>query len=306
MKSYLLNAIALLALSISCWGCAGGLDRAVNSDAQPFTPQSDTDYVKRVGLGVTHAPSTKLGRESALRFAQTIAATLQGQVPRLTLLKAWQDETIQEAVDFLRGNPIDVAAERWRTDGFHGIATAALLDLRLVSEKTGIFWFRKERHFAKFEVMLDLYDTHSGAKLVNEVAEISLKISRQDYEALQTGTVLHISDLDASLAGLAEKFGDRVVEALRNHPWQTSVIATDADRIVLAAGRSSGLQEGDRLVVYGGGGRITGADGTYTLPGTRIAEVDITQVDEHRSKAATIQNGSIQAGDIAMPFERKP
>jgi hypothetical protein len=306
MKSYLWSAVALLVLSLSCWGCASGLDGAENADTLPLTLRNDPDYVKRVGLGVLDAPSTPLGRESANRFAQAIAETLQGQISRLTLLKAWEEETVREAIDLLRANPIEEAAGRWRADGFQGIATAALLDLRLVSEKTGIFWFRKERYFIKFEVMLDLYDPHSGAKLVNEVSERSLKISQKEYEALQAGTELHLAALDASLTDLADQYGQAAAKALRSHPWQTSVIVSDAEGIVLASGRSSGLQVGDRLVIYGGNKRIAGANGTYVLPGTKITEIEIKQVSEHRSTAAALQIGSIQTGDIAVPRERTP
>jgi hypothetical protein len=302
MRLDIWSAFAFLALGAACWGCAGGLDRAAKTDAPSLILPNDQSYVKRVGLGVIHEPSTELGRESARRFAQTVAATMQGQVARLKLLKAWEDETIKEAIDLLKNDTVDKAAARWRTDGFQGIATAALLDVRLVTEKTGIFWFRKDRYFVKFEVVLDLYDTHSGAKLVNEVAEMSLKISEEDYGSLQSGTVLHISDLDESLTDLANEFGQEAAEALQKHPWQTSIISTDAEGIVLAAGRSSGLQVGDRLVIYGGNRLITGESGKYVLPGMKIAEVDIKQVAEHRSNAVVLQNGTVQAGDIAMPL----
>jgi hypothetical protein len=306
MKFYRWSTFALLALGVVCWGCSGGLDGAANADAPAFALQSDQGYVKRVGLGLIHAPSTELGRESARWFAQAVATTLQGQAAGLKLLKAWEDGTVKEAIDLLKSNAIDVAAARWRSDGFQGIATAALLDMRLVTEKTGIFWFRKDRYFVKFEVVFDLYEPHSGAKLVNKVAEIKLKISQQDYEALQSGTALHISDLDESLADLADEFGEAAAEALRKHPWQTSIISADAGRIVLAAGRASGLQVGDRLVVYDGNRRIVGESGTYVLPGMKIAEVDIQQVDEHRSNAVVLQNGSVEAGDVAMPIGRNP
>ncbi len=306
MRFYIWSAFALLGLGVVCWGCSGGLDRAAKADASSVILQNGQGYVKRVGLGVIYAPSTELGRESARWFVQSVAVTLQGQVERLELLKAWEDDTIREAIDLLKSNTIDAAATRWRTDGFQGIATAALLDLRLVTEKTGIFWFRKDRYFVKFEVVLDLYDTHNGAKLVNEVAEISLKISQQDYEALQSGTVLHISDLDESLADLANEFGEEAAEALQKHPWQTSIISTDGEHIVLAAGRSSGLQVGDRLVIYNGNRLIDGESGKFVLPGKKIAEVDIKQVQEHRSNAVVLQNGSVQAGDIAVPTGRNP
>jgi hypothetical protein len=306
MRLYIWSVFAFLALGVACWGCAGGLDRAAKTDAPSLTLPNDQRYVKRVGLGVIHEPSTELGRESARRFAQSVAATMQGQMARLKLLKAWEDKTIKEAIDLLKSNTIDVVAARWRTDGFQGIATAALLDVRLVTEKTGIFWFRKDRYFVKFEVVLDLYDTHSGAKLVNEVTEMSLKISQEDYEALQSGTVLHISDLDESLTDLANEFGEEAAEAMRKHPWQTSIISTDAEGIFLAAGRSSGLQVGDRLVIYSGNRLITGESGKYVLPGMKIAEVDIKQVAEHRSNAVVLQNGTVQVGDIAMPMGRNP
>lgn len=304
MRFYIWGAFALLALGVAFWGCAGGLDRAIKTDTPAFTIQNDQGYVKRVGLGVIYAPSTPLGRESARLFTESMAATLKAEMPSLNLLTAWEAESIQAAINLLNGNEIELAAAEWRRDGFQGIATAALLDLRLVAEKTGALWFRKRRYFVRFDIVFDLYDTHTGAKLVNEIAEISLKINQDDYEALQSGTVLHISDLDDSLVDLADDIGEKAAEVLQDHPWHTSVIGVEEGRIVLAAGQSAGLQAGDRLVIYRANRHVSGPAGKFVLPGKKIAEVDIKQADEHRAYAAHHQNGAVQAGDIAMPVGR--
>ncbi len=299
-------ACALFALGVACWGCAGGMDRAATSDAAVFSTQYDPGYIKRVGLGVVYSPSTELGHESARFVAQAIAAVLKAGVPRLNLGTAWETGSVKTAIDLLKSDDIDLAAAGWRKAGFQDIATVALLDLRLVAEKTGALWFRKQRHFIRYSMVFDLYDTLTGTKLVSEVSENSLKISKNDYEALQSGTVLHIEDLDDSLADLADDFGEQAAEALKNQPWQTSIISVEEKRIVFAGGRASGIQVGDRLAVYRGNRHVTGPKGTFMLPGMKVVDVDVEQVDEQRSYAVAPQDGAPQAGDIAMPIGRNP
>ncbi len=306
MKVHIWSAYALFALGIACWGCAGGSDRAATSDASLSINQDDMGYVKRIGVGVIQVPSTELGRESARLVAQSVAEILKTEVPRLNLLTAWETESVKTAIDLLKSNDIDPAAAGWSKDGFQGIATVALLDLRLVAEKTGILWFRKQRHFIRYSIAFDLYDTHTGAKLVNEVSEISLKISQDDYETLQSGAVLHVKDLDESLADLADDIGKQAAEALKDHPWQTSIVSVDEKRIVLAAGRVSGLKAGDRLAIYQANRYVTGPKGKFVLLGMKVAEVDVKQVDEQRAYAVADQDGVVKAGDIAMPIGRNP
>ena len=306
MKVQLWCACALFALGVACWGCAGGMDRAATSSAAVFSSQNGPGYIKRVGLGVISSPPTELGYESARYIAQSIADVLKAEAPRLNLGTAWETGSIKKAIDLLKSNDIDLAAAGWRKDGFQGIATVALLDLRLVAEKTGALWFRKQRHFIRYSMVFDLYDTLTGAKLVSEISEISLKISKNDYEALQTGTVLHIEDLDDSLADLADDFGEQAAESLNDLPWQTSIISVEEKRIVFAAGRASGIQVGDRLAVYRGNRHVTGPKGKFMLPGMKVVEVDVEQVDEQRSYAVAPQDDAAQAGDIAIPIGRNP
>ena len=75
---------------------------------------------------------------------------------------------------------------------------------------------------------------------------------------------------------------------------------------MIAAGRLSGLQVGDRMAVYRGNRLFSGAIGNFVLPGAKIAEVEIKKVDETRSRALAPADGSVQPGDIAMPVESAP
>lgn len=301
MKCHSWGAAVLLAAGALFLGCAGGSHRTARTAVPTFERHYDAGYTKRVALGVFQAPPTPLGRESADYLMQAVAQILRTQVPRLQLLTAEQTPSVNAAIGRLHTEPIDVAARHWRSDGYQGIVALALLDLRLETKKTGALWFRKARHFILFEAVIDLYDPNTGAKLMSDVAELSLKISAEDYDALQSGSQTRIADLDEQLLDLADDFGDKAAEALQDHPWQTSIIRMDAQRIGVAAGRLAGVQPGDRLAVYSGRRWVEGAAGKFVLPGIKIAEIQIEQVDDNQAVAQTLSTDAVKPGDIAMP-----
>jgi hypothetical protein len=301
MKCHSWGAAALLATGLIFLSCAGGSNRKVQSAVPAFERHYDAGYVSRVALGVFQAPQTPLGRESAKYLLQTVAQTLRARVSRMELLTAEQTPSVNAAIGRLNTEPIDVAARHWRLNGYQGIVALALLDLRLETKKTGALWFRKARHFIQCDAVIDVYDPHTGTKLMSDVAQLSLKISADDYDALQSGSQTRLADLDELLLDLADDFGDKAAEALQGQPWQTAVIRMDAQRIVVAAGRQSGVHPGDRLSVYRGGRTMEGFAGKFVLPGPKIAEIQIEKVDDTQAYAKAASADSVQPGDIALP-----
>lgn len=302
MKCHSWGAAALLAIGFFCLSCAGGSNRTVQSAVPAFERHYDAGYVRRVALGVFQAPQTPLGRESADSLLKSVAQTLRTQVPRMELLTAEQTPSVHTAIGRLNSEPIDAAARHWRSEGYQGLVALALLDLRLETKKTGALWFRKARHFIQLEAVVDLYDPYTGAKLMSDVAELSLKINADDHDALKSGSQTHLADLDELLLDLADDFGDETAKALQDHPWQTSVIRMDVQGIVVAAGRRSGVQAGDRLAVYRGERTVEGVSGKFVLPGLKVAEIQIERVDDAQSYAKALSADSVRPGDIAMPI----
>ena len=306
MKVRSWSVLVLLILGFFGWGCAGGSDHAVKADASPFDALNDSDYRKTVVLGLVHAPQTEIGQQSAGLYVQSIAKSIRKEAPRLRLLTSQEHKHVNWVIDSLQNNPIAVASEKWRRDGYQGVIFADLLDLRLMEKKTGALWFRKMRYFIYFEATIDLFDPLTGAKLLSEVAEISFKISEKEYQELKSGAVARIDALDDRLIDLANEFGENAAEALQAHPWQTSVVSVNTEHIMLAAGRISGLQAGDRLAVYRGNRKIEGFSGQFILPGEKVAEIEIKSSSDNRAEAKALQSSEIHAGDIAVPLQSKP
>lgn len=306
MKVRSWSVLVLLILGFFGWGCAGGSDHAVKADASPFDALNDSDYRKTVVLGLVHAPQTAIGQLSAGLYVHSIAESIRKEAPRLRLLTSQEHKRVNGVIDSLKNNSIAVATDMWRRDGYQGVIFTDLLDLRLVEKKTGALWFRKMRYFIYFEATIDLFDPLTGAKLLSDVAELSFKISEKEYQELKSGAVTRIDALDEQLIDLANEFGEKAAEALQVHPWQTSIISVNTEHIMLAAGRISGLQAGDRLAVYRGNRKIEGLSGQFTLPGGKVAEIEIKSVSDHQAEAKALQSNEIQTGDIAVPLQSKP
>lgn len=301
MKVRSWGVFGLLMLGFLVLGCAGGSDRANRINASLFEAVNDAGYRKTIVLGLAHAPQTKLGQQSAELYVRSIEKAIRKEAPRMRLLTSEDTKRVNWVIGLLKNNTITVASETWRQDGYQGVIFTDLLDLRLEAKKTGALWFRKMRYFLYFEATIDLFDPHTGAKLLSEVSEISFKISEKEYQELKSDTVARYDGLDEKLIDLAYEFGEKAAEALHSHPWQTSIISVNAEHIMLAAGHISGLQAGDRLTVYRGNRKIEGLSGQFILPGEKVAEIEIKSVSDHQAEARTLQSNEIQIGDIAVP-----
>jgi hypothetical protein len=306
MKVRSWGVFGLLVLGFVGWGCAGGSDQAAKANVLPFNAPNDSGYRKTIVLGLSHAPQTEIGEQSAGIYVQSIAKSIRKEAPRLRLLTSQEHKPVNWVIDSLQNDPIAVASEKWRRKGYQGVIFADLLDLRFEEKKSGVLWFRKMRYYIYFEATIDLFDPLTGAKMLNDVAEISFKISEKEYQELKSGAVAHIDALDDRLIDLANEFGENAAEALQAQPWQTSIVSVNTEQIMLAAGRISGLQAGDRLAVYRGSRKIEGIGGQFILPGEKVAEIEINSVSDHQAEAKALKSNEIQAGDIAVPLQSKP
>jgi curli biogenesis system outer membrane secretion channel CsgG len=156
----------------------------------------------------------------------------------------------------------------------------ATVEARLVDPRTGLAFFSA---------------SGKGESSV-EAGEVAGFGSRAGYDAKINDAAISaaISDLTSELVG-----------KLQGRRWSTDVLRIDGGSVFLSGGSRQGLKVGDRLVVETRGEVVkSGQSGLpITLPGQRVAEVEITSFfgdDEYsEGSIATVTSGSLAAREAS-------
>ena len=297
----------LLIFSWATWGCGGSPNLLKEIPTTINTVESAKGHVKLVPVVLIAAPQTAVGRKVGELYFTTLVDTIRDEDDQSRLLTSQDSEFPAFMAQFAKASSASVNAaalsEKSRKQGYQGIVTAAVNDIRADTKKTGIFWLRKTRHFIHYTVTVDLYDPYTAAKIVSEVLEGSIKISQGDYDAYRAGTATSIADLNDKIEDVARDLGERIGDALEEHQWKASVLKIQGDRIVIPAGGRASLKEGDRLAVFEGRRLLEGMQGaSYIAPGVQVGEIQITSVTKHMAEAKALNSGIIQKGDIVVPI----
>ncbi len=227
-------------------------------------------------------------------FSEIVTAAMQSRSSRLTLAPlARTDQTARD--------PLALVASA-RSQGFHHLLDAAVIDLRVSEKRTGIWWMRKTRYFMTVVVYLDVYDTFTAAKVTSTVREQVIKIDPGIYENFSDSSLANIPVLDKTIHAMGKKLGEHAADTIKATPWKTFVSSVDGQRIELAAGRTDGLRVGDRWVVYEGRRTVEGYGGVkFVAPGYKLGIMHITGVNDSHAVGSLDQQVDIQVGDIAVP-----
>ncbi|RJQ82213.1 MAG: hypothetical protein C4519_08085 [Desulfobacteraceae bacterium] len=302
----LLGAV-LIAVLLSAACAKPAYIRSEQRPAYIEAPEKSGQYVKKAVIAVRPGAPTQAGRPAEDLFLQVLIKTIKDKNRRLTLIAP--DDAAYPA--FMKiYHPISprdafTVAQTARRQGYHSIVQAAVENIRVYEEKTGLWWFRKNRYFLTVVVSMDVFDTFTAAKMAAEVRERTVKIDADNYAALLAGSPHGIEAVQALIADMAKDLGGLAAGAIGSGRWITSVAEVHNPHISLTSGLSAGLRVGDRFSVFEGRRIINGLEGEkFIVPGYAVAEIQITQVDENSATASFSGSADIQPGDIAVPAGR--
>lgn len=194
-------------------------------------------------------------------------------------------------------NNLSVAATG-RKHGLNAIITGTLLSLKTGEDPPGIWWFSTARSYVEPLVSVEVLDTETGAKILDERLSQKFTIQEEELQSLRTKDAHASQALVKPFQQMAETAAKLVSEALYRQAWQSFIIAvTAADKVILSADESTGLVPGDVLNVYDSSGIINGFGGQqFFVPGLKIGELRITAVYPNRSEAVVISGTDIKEG----------
>ena len=180
--------------------------------------------------------------------------------------------------------------------GLNAIITGSLDDIGIVDELRGMIW-KDTHHLIQILVSVEVYDTESGSKILDESFSRQVEIEELDYELMRSEGKMILPDLNETLTDLLGEIGETICWAIEDQAWSGFVIAVEDDTLTLSAGSTAGLAPGDEFDVYDTSRVLKGMSGQqFFVRGQKIGEIKITKVETDKARAAIITNRGIKPG----------
>lgn len=267
----------------------------------PFTG----DGLKRtlaIGPVENRTPYRRHPFEKQLR--DRLDETLRADCPRV-LMPAAAKSVVQSALDALQPQGATAAppqnlllAEAGRQAGLNAILTAAVLDISATRQEKGILWYKDTYAYLRVQVTVVVYDTATGAKLLDETTELKTEVEDLEGAEALGGEDAMVPTISTALDRLAKLAAEQVCARLSASPWHGFVLAREGDRLVISSGAAIGLKPGTTLEIFDDSRTIDGAQGQkFFLPGLKIGEARVSAVTEWQAEAALVSGEGVAAGN---------
>ncbi len=201
------------------------------------------------------------------------------------ILKAFED------MPRLSSGQIDnlALANLGRTFGLSAVVNQTIGQMEGLTEKRGIWGFRRLCRLARLSLRVRVYDIQTTAILLDEIVEEDVEVSEYEWDNIKTGNGYNKGIASRLLAKMTGKAGKMICERLAEEPWKGYIITGSDNTFTISAGTDVGLTVGDVLEVFGLGEPMKGQEGhIYLVSEPKIGEIKVTKVKKDRAEAARI------------------
>ena len=188
-------------------------------------------------------------------------------------------------------------AQLGRQTGINAIVTGEIIGVTRKEEKRGIIFFKDLRQFIYFQVKIEVYDTGTGVKLIDERYSEEIEIDEFELELLKKNEIVNISEIDDVFLKISEDIGEKICKAVNILPWQGYITSVTENNIIISSGKKVGLVPGAVLEVFTTGEIIEGVDGhRFRMHGRKTGEVKLTAVYADSCEAVFYTGSDIMEG----------
>jgi hypothetical protein len=284
----------LVLVFLLLWALGGCSAAKKTADAVVETSSDVADWVLPGGRPDLRQTVALIGVESSLSSMQAGFADHFRQALPGFLKKDCAEAVIDEAAavktpprlpsGLLDGYALAVLG---RQRGVNFFLIGTLVDVRVKDELKGFWLWKDNRYSIQIVVRLELVDSATGAKILDDTSRTETEIDSLKYEEIEQFKNIQFADLTSAVTTLFRKGGKLVCAAMHSLPWQGFVVAAERDRITLSSGSRAGLAAGRTLEVFSIGRVFTSKDGQRFLSvGDKVGEATLTTVAEDRAEAA--------------------
>lgn len=261
---------------------------------------SDDDLQRLTAIVGFENRSVYRAQDFAQLFRKGIPEYLNNECDDVTVPNLGNSEDVErlKALPMLKSGRVDnfTLATTGRRLGLNAIVTGSLNDIGLISETQGLI-LKDTLHSIQILVSVEVYDTETGTKILDESFNRKVEIEELDYDLMRSEEKLILPDLNETISDLLAEMGERICWAIEDQPWNGFITAFTGDKIILSAGNMAGLKPGDELEVFDNTRILKGRDGQqFFVHGKKIGEIRIVAVKPDRSEAVVVSDNGIKTG----------
>ncbi|MCG6908890.1 MAG: hypothetical protein LJE94_02060 [Deltaproteobacteria bacterium] len=186
--------------------------------------------------------------------------------------------------------------ETGRDNGFNAVITGTINDIRQRNE-TG--WISGEHTYLQVTVTAEIYDTQTGAKLLDKtyLREVEIDVVEASETEKESG-YFDIIAIENIFERIVADMSNDICKTVSNIHWIGFIVDSNGQNAVISSGLKTGLKTGDHLYVYRNDQVMAGAFGSqYRIPGPVIGELKVVAVTEESATAVLVSGTGATPGN---------
>lgn len=258
----------------------------------------DSDLKKKVAITPFENRTTFKRNELEQVLVKDLTEGILSSCPDILLQKPGDPDSLTKLPREASGgvNNFEVAKVGRRL-GLNAIVTGALNDIRYTQKKKGILWFKDTHHFIHVQVMIAVYGTETGAKLLDESFMHEIEIDESDLESTDAEGEILTYIKNEAFKHIVDDISERICSTIVSRRWRGYITAINSGVIMISAGKRAGLMPGNIFEVYNSTETFQGAGGhRFFIPGLKTGEIKVTEVHDDTAEAVRISGSDIRAG----------
>jgi len=181
--------------------------------------------------------------------------------------------------------------------GLSAIVTGSLHDISEGAEEKGILWFKDIHNFISTKLIVEVFDSQSAAKLIDDVYVHESEIGETEYEMVKGRKADGLPELEVALEKIAIEMGEAICGEISKQPWRAYIVEVNEKTATISSGSQVGVKPGERFDIYSAGEIIEGVAGQrFHKPGHIIGELKITDVKPGKARGL-LTDGEMRQGD---------
>jgi predicted hydrocarbon binding protein len=301
--------VFLMLCLVSITGCStvSSIEKSTKRMVRDFRAP-DSDLKKRVGILLFENKTNFAKKDVEEKFIRDLSDIIASSCPNILLEKPGDPDYPDDLtrVPRTRSGWIDnlELAKTGRKLGLNAIVTGGLITITPNKRKKGILWLKDTHYYVQVRIDTEVYDTETGAKLLDESFVHEIEVDEMDLESVSADSELNTLIVDEAFVAIADKMGEKICKAIVFQPWKGFIASIDSDKILFNFGKNIGLKIGDLFEVFDSTSIFEGLEGQrFFKPGQKTGEIKITSLYPDTAEAILVSGHDIRPGFCVQPKE---
>jgi hypothetical protein len=293
--------VVLLAFSLLTTGC--GTARKITGEITSDVLGRRAPLKKKIAFLPALSSSSFGGDDLSEAATRELEAHVRRHCDDLDVVDSQKIRQALKKISRFPSGDVDnfALANSGRIYGLNALVQESIVDAELVTDKRGIWGFRRTARLLQATVRLRVLDVETTAVLLDEVVEDAVEISDEEWQNIKKNNIYNTELAHTLMAKITPEAAEMICDRLAEEPWKGYITASGENGFTISAGSDAGLAPEDVLEVFGMGEPIQGQrNHVYLVSGPKIGEIKITRADENQAEAVGLFGKDLEKSCCVM------